>query len=42
MDVRSHKLGRIRSERIRGTTKVGEVSKKVQESGLKVYLNWCG
>ena len=26
------KLDRIRSERIRGTTKVGEISKKVQES----------
>ena len=26
------KLGRIRNERIRGTTKVGEISKKVQES----------
>ncbi len=26
------KLDRIRNERIRGTTKVGEISKKVQES----------
>ena len=26
---------RIRNERIRGTTKVGEISKKVQESRLK-------
>ena len=31
------KLGRIRNERIRGTTKVGEISKKVQESRLKWY-----
>ena len=31
------KLDRIRNERIRGTTKVGEMSKKVQESGLKWY-----
>ena len=28
----------IRNERIRGKTKVGEISKKVQESRLK----WCG
>ena len=32
-----NKLGRIRNERIRGTTKVGEISKKVQESRLKWY-----
>ena len=31
------KLDRIRNERIRGTTKVGEMSKKVQESRLKWY-----
>ena len=31
------KLYRIRNERIRGTTKVGEISKKVQESRLKWY-----
>ena len=31
------KLDRIRNERIRGTTKVGEISKKVQESWLKWY-----
>ena len=31
------KLDRIRNEKIRGTTKVGEISKKVQESGLKWY-----
>ena len=31
------KLDRIRNERIRGTTKVGELSKKVQESRLKWY-----
>ena len=29
------KLDRIRNERIRGTTKVEEISKKVQESRLK-------
>ena len=29
------KLDRIRNERIRGATKVGETSKKVQESRLK-------
>ena len=29
------KLDRIRNERIKGTTKVGEISKKVQESRLK-------
>ena len=31
------KLDRIRNERIRGTTMVGEISKKVQESRLKWY-----
>ena len=31
------KLDRIRNEVIRGTTKVGEISKKVQESRLKWY-----
>ena len=31
------KLDRIRNEIIRGTTKVGEISKKVQESRLKLY-----
>ena len=31
------KLDRIRNERIRGTTKVGEISKKIQESRLKWY-----
>ena len=31
------KLDRIRNERIRGTTKVGEISKKVQKSRLKWY-----
>ena len=31
------KLDRIRNERIRGTTKVGEISKKVQVSRLKWY-----
>ena len=33
------KLARIRNERIRGTTKVGEISKKVQESTLKLDGN---
>ena len=28
-------MERIRNERIRGTTKVGEITKKVQESRLK-------
>ena len=32
------KLDRIRNERIRGTTKVGEISKKVQESSWKWYV----
>ena len=31
------KLDRIRNERIRGTAKVGEISKQVQESRLKWY-----
>ena len=31
------KLDRIRNERLGGTTKVGEISKKVQESRLKWY-----
>ena len=31
------KLDRIRNERIRGTTQVGEISKKMQESKLKWY-----
>ena len=31
------KLGKIRNERIRGTTKVGEITKKVQEIRLKWY-----
>ncbi len=30
-------LDSIRIERIRGTTKAGEISKKVQESRLKLY-----
>ena len=30
-------LDRIRNERIRGTTKVGEIAKKVQESRLMWY-----
>ena len=32
------KLDKIRNERIRGTTNVGEIAKKVQERRLK----WCG
>ena len=32
-----HNGDRIRNERIRGTTKVGEISKNVQESRLKWY-----
>ena len=31
------KLDMIRNERIRGTTKVGEITKKVQERRLKWY-----
>ena len=31
------KLDKIRSERIRGTTKVGEIAKKVQERRSKLY-----
>ena len=31
------KLDKIRNERIRGTTKVGEITKKVQETTLKWY-----
>ena len=31
------KMDRIRNERIRGTTKVGEISKKVPETRLKWY-----
>ena len=31
------KMERIRNERIRGTTKVGEISKKVQERRIKRY-----
>ena len=37
MDEWSHKLDSIRNERIRGTTNVGEISKKVQECRLKWY-----
>ena len=33
------KLDRIRNEIIRGTTKVGEIAKKVQESRLKWHLH---
>ena len=35
------KLDRIRNERIRGIAKVGEISKKVQESSLKWYGHIC-
>ena len=31
------KLDKIRNEGLRGTTKVGEITKKVQERGLKWY-----
>ena len=31
------RLGKRRNERIRGTTKVGEITKKVQERRLKWY-----
>ena len=31
------RLGKIRNERIRGTTKVGEITKKIQERRLKWY-----
>ena len=33
------KLDNMRNERIRGTTKVGEITKKVQERRLKWYGN---
>ena len=33
------KLDRIMNEIIRGTTKVGEISKKLQESRLKWYVH---
>ena len=39
MSTWSRQLDRIRNERIRGTTKVGGISKKVQESRLKWYGN---
>ena len=32
------KLDRIRNERIRVIAKVGEITKKVQESSLKLYV----
>ena len=32
------KLDKIRNERIRGTTKVGEITKKVHERRLKWYI----
>ena len=35
------KLGRIINERNRVTTKVGEISKKLQESRLKMYGYKC-
>ena len=35
------KLERIRNERNRGTTNVGEISKKVQEIRLKWYGHTC-
>ena len=36
------KLNRIRNEIIRGTAKVGEISKKLQESRLKWYGHVLG
>ena len=33
------KLDKIRNERIRGTTKVGEIAKKVQERRIEWYRN---
>ena len=35
-------MDRIRNVRIRGTTKVGEISKKVQESRMKWYGHILG
>ena len=35
-------MDRIRNERMRGTTKAGEISKKVQESRLKWYGHVLG
>ena len=35
MDVRSYEAGHDKNERIRGTTKLGEIAKKVQERRLK-------
>ena len=37
MDERSSKLNKIRNEIIMGTTKVWEISKKVQKRRLKLY-----
>ena len=37
MDMRSYEAGQIRNERISGTTKVGENTKKVQGRRLKWY-----
>ena len=39
MDECSHQAGQNKNERIKGKTKVGEISKKVQESRLKWYLS---
>ena len=38
MDVRSYEAEKIRNERIRGTTEVWEIAKKVQERRLKWYV----
>ena len=35
------KIDRIGNERIRGIAKVGEISKKVQESSLTLYGHTC-
>ena len=37
MDVWSYEAGKIRNERIRGKTRVGEIARKVQERRLKWY-----
>ena len=39
--INNDELDRIRNERIRGTAKVGEIVKKVQESRLKWYGHTC-
>ena len=36
MDVWSLELGRVSNERLAGTAKVGEISKKVQETRMRL------